>query len=70
MPGFGLQPVDAWFTVHGEVPQMLTGALAQDRDEMIDALRSEEWTKLHGELMTYVTNYEQKIVRAKSSLQF
>lgn len=66
----GLQPIDAWYTVHGDAPQILAGVLAEDRETLSQALRSTEWQELRTELMSYVTNYSQKIVRATNSFQF
>lgn len=66
----GLQPVDAWYTVHGDAPQILTGVLAEDREALRRALSSSEWQELRRELMTYVTNYSQKITKATGYFQF
>ncbi len=65
----GLQPVDAWYTVYGDGPQMLVGVLAEDRETLREALRSSEWEELRDDLMGYVTSYDQKIVRATGSFQ-
>lgn len=65
----GLQPVDAWYTVYGDGPQMLTGVLAEDRETVGKALRSSEWRELREDLLNYVTNYNQKVVRATGSFQ-
>lgn len=65
----GLQPVDAWYTVYGDAPQMLAGVLAEDRETLREAMESAEWRELHDELMTYVMNYDQKVVKATSSFQ-
>lgn len=65
----GLQPTEAWFTVYGEGPQVLTGGIAEDLDTMKDILASKEWADLHDNLLEYVTSYRQKIVRATGSLQ-
>lgn len=65
----GLQPVDAWYTLHGDAPQMLAGVLAEDRHVLREALDSSEWRELRGELMKYVTNYHQKVVKATGSFQ-
>jgi hypothetical protein len=62
----GLQPIDAWYTVHGNAPQMLTGVLADDRQSLERALSSVRWQELHDQLLTFVTNYQQKIVKATS----
>ncbi len=65
----GLQPTEAWFTVYGEGPQVLTGGIAEDLDTMKEILASKEWADLHDTLLEYVTSYRQKIVRATGSLQ-
>lgn len=66
----GLQPVEAWYTVHGDAPQVLAGVLAEDREILRQVLGSTEWQKLRTELMSYVTNYNQKVVKATNSFQF
>jgi len=65
----GLQPTEAWFTLYGDCPQVLTGGVAEDLPTMRRILASQEWKDLHSKLLDYVTNYEQKIVRATGTLQ-
>jgi hypothetical protein len=65
----GLQPTEAWFTLYGECSQVLTGGVAEDLTTMRQILASPEWQDLHSKLLDYVTNYEQKIVRATGTLQ-
>ena len=65
----GLQPTEAWFTLYGDCPQVLTGGIAEDLATMKDILNSDDWKELHAKLQEYVHNYEQKIVRASSGLQ-
>lgn len=65
----GLQPTEAWFTIYGDRPQVLTGGITEDLDTMQRILSSKEWERLHGRLLEMVTNYRQKIVRATGSLQ-
>ena len=65
----GLQPTEAWFTLYGDCPQVLTGGIAQDMPTMEGILDSKEWHKLHDKLLEYVHNYEQKIVRATGGIQ-
>jgi hypothetical protein len=66
----GLQPVEAWYTVHGNAPQILAGVLAEDREMLGRVLKSTEWRELRTELMSYVVNYDQKVVKATNSFQF
>ena len=65
----GLQPTEAWFTIYGECPQVLTGGITEDFATMQKILTSKDWEHLHGKLLDMVNNYSQKIVRATGSLQ-
>ncbi len=65
----GLQPTEAWFTIYGECPQVLTGGITEDLDDMRRILDSKEWQQLHSHLMDMVVNYQQKIVKATGPLQ-
>lgn len=65
----GLQPTEAWFTLYGDCAQVLTGGIAEDFDTMQGILDSDDWSELKGNLLDYVTNYQQKVVRATGTLQ-
>jgi len=65
----GLQPTEAWYTVYGDGPQILTGGVAGDIDSMNKILDSDEWKELRERLLTFVTNYQQKVVPANGSFQ-
>jgi len=65
----GIQPTEAWYTVYGEGPHMLTGGVADKLETMLQILESEEWKQLHSKLLEYVTDYNHKIVRARSRFQ-
>ena len=52
----GIQPTEAWYTIYGDGPQILTGAVTEDLQAMQDLLSSEEWAELRENLMKYVTN--------------
>ena len=65
----GVQPTEAWYTVFGDGPQILTGAVAEDLQTMQEILGSEEWQELKGKLFEYVTNFDFKIVRATGRFQ-
>jgi hypothetical protein len=38
----GLQPTEAWYTVYGEGPQILTGAVAEDGRNKVEAKEANE----------------------------
>jgi hypothetical protein len=65
----GIQPTDAWYTAYGDHPQILAGGIAEDWESMRKALASEEWRQLKKDLMAYVKDYKQKIVRADGGFQ-
>ncbi len=65
----GLQPTEAWYTVYGKSPQILTGAVANDLGTMRGILAGDEWRQLRARLQTYVANFEQKVVEASGRFQ-
>jgi hypothetical protein len=65
----GLQPTEAWYTLFGDAPQILTGGVTDDVDKMRQILDSEDWAELRGQLLEYVTNFEYKIVPASGRFQ-
>jgi hypothetical protein len=65
----GIQLTEAWYTVYGSGPQILTGAVAKDLETMTRILDSDEWHELKDELLAYVTNFEYKVVRDTGRFQ-
>lgn len=65
----GLQPTEAWYTVYGKGPQMLTGAVAHDLETMRSILHSEEWHQLCERLKQFVSGFSYKVVRATGRFQ-
>ena len=65
----GIQPTEAWYTIFGDGPQILTGGVAEDLATMKSILASEEWQDLQTKLFEYVTNFNFKIVRATGKFQ-
>jgi hypothetical protein len=65
----GLQPTEAWYTVYGKGPQIVTGAVSDDLEAMHQILIGEDWRKLREELQDYVTNYSQKVIQANGRFQ-
>ena len=67
MKRVGLQLTSAWLAIYGECPQILMEGTAEDLSAMRQALDSAEWKKLQEQLLEYVDNYQQKIVRANAT---
>jgi hypothetical protein len=65
----GIQPTEAWYTVYGNAPQILTGAVTEDRKTMDAILKGEEWQTLRDKLLTFVNNFAYKIVPAVGNFQ-
>lgn len=65
----GIQPTEAWYTVFGDGPQILTGAVAEDLTTMQSILASGDWKSLQDKLFEYVVNFNFKIVRATGRFQ-
>lgn len=65
----GLQPAEAWYTIYGDAPQILTAMVAEDIDSVRRALRTGEWRAIKDKLLTYVVNYSERAVPAGTRFQ-
>lgn len=65
----GMEPTDAWFTMYGDQPQILAGAEMPSISSLERVLNSPEWQNLIQELLTYVENFNYKIVQARGGFQ-
>jgi hypothetical protein len=65
----GITPTEAWYTVYGDQPQILVGAVANDLATMQTVLESTEWQELMDKLDKLVHNRDQRLVKAKGRLQ-
>jgi len=65
----GIRPTDAWYTAYGDHPQILTGGVAEDLRSLRKALSTSEWRELKLELLTYVTDYNEKKIYASGGFQ-
>jgi len=65
----GMESADAWYTIYGEVPQILASGETSDLQAMERILRGDEWLKLRAKLLTYVMNFREKVVPAANRFQ-
>jgi hypothetical protein len=65
----GWQPTEAWYTLYGDAPQILTAGITDSVDKMREILDSDEWEELRSRLLEYVTNFEYKVVPATGRFQ-
>jgi len=65
----GMEPSDAWFTMYGKQPQIMVAAKMPDIASLQKILNKPEWDALIQRLLTYVENYNYKIVDARTGFQ-
>jgi len=65
----GVQPTEAWYTVWGNAPQILSGCVAEERATIDNLVESEDWKALVERMQNYVTNFNYKIVPAVGHFQ-
>lgn len=68
MAALGLQLTDAWYTIYGDAPQILIGAVATEQT-MEQALQSPDWEDLLRRLKRFVVNYRQRVVPSTGRFQ-
>ena len=66
---FGLQPMDSWFTLWGDVPQVTVGWVSEDVSAIRQALATPEWRKLMTRLDDFVTDFEHRVVPVTGRFQ-
>ena len=65
----GLEPSDAWLTIYGDQPQILTGVQVNNLNSLNSVLSSQEWDSMVVKLLDYVENLEIKTVKGKPGFQ-
>ena len=62
-------PPQAWYQVWGDGKQVLAGGATADYETMDKALESEAWSSFQERLLTYVTDFELKVVEGTGGFQ-
>ena len=65
----GLEPSDAWLTIYGDHPQILTGVQVKSLSSLDSVMTSEEWDQMIAKLLDFVDNLEIKKVKSKPGFQ-
>jgi hypothetical protein len=65
----GLEPSDAWLTIYGDHPQILTGVQVKSLSFLNNIIASQEWDLMITKLLDYVDNLEIKKVKTKPGFQ-
>ncbi|MBI3912713.1 MAG: hypothetical protein HY327_00750 [Chloroflexi bacterium] len=66
----GLMNIGVWQTVYGKYPARLLVFVADDEDTLENALDSDVWKKMEGELKPMITNYTCRVVAYEPGFQF
>lgn len=69
MQRLGLEPTDAWFTMYGDHPQIIAGMKIGSQQALEGVLQSIEWMNLTERLLTFVTDFNYKVVPARKGFQ-
>jgi hypothetical protein len=65
----GIRPVDVWYTLYGEQPQIMIAAKTQSQAALNVAMASKEWQRLLDSLVQFVENFSYKIISARTGFQ-
>jgi len=69
LEGMGIQPTDAWYQVWGHGKQVLAGGASSTYEEMENALESETWQSFQAKLLTFVSDFELRVVEGTGEFQ-
>lgn len=65
----GISPVDAWYTMYGDQPQIMITAKTQSQASLNVVMASKEWQQLLENLSKYVENFSYKVISAQTGFQ-
>ena len=66
----GLEIENAWYTLYGDVPQILIAGVAPSEQTLHQILSSRDWGALLENLSEYVNNFQTKTVPDRDRFQF
>lgn len=65
----GIRPVDAWYTMYGDQPQIMVAARTQSQSALNVVMASKEWLLLLENLLRFVENFSYKVIPAQTGFQ-
>jgi hypothetical protein len=65
----GMEPSDAWYTVYGNQPQIMTTAQMSSLGAFQTMLGSADWNNLTQSMLDYVENFNYKVVPWRGGFQ-
>ena len=67
--GLGISPVDLWYTLYGNQPQIMIAARTQSQAALNVAMASKEWQRLIENLLQFVDNFSYKVISDRTGFQ-
>ena len=64
-----IRPVDAWYTMYGNQPQIMISAKTLSQAALNVAMASKEWQRLLENLLKFVENFSYKVIPARTGFQ-
>jgi hypothetical protein len=65
----GIRPVDVWYTMYGEQPQIMVAVKTQSQSALNVAMASKEWQRLLDNLLQFVENFSYKVIPSRTGFQ-
>ena len=65
----GIRPVDIWFTMYGDQPQIMVAVKTQSQASLNVVMASKEWLLLLESLLKFVENFSYKVIPAQTGFQ-
>ena len=65
----GIRPVELWYTLYGEQPQIMIAAKTQSQAALNIAMASKEWQRLLDNLLQFVENLSYKVIPSRTGFQ-
>ena len=65
----GIRPVDIWYTLYGDQPQIMVAAKTQSQASLNIVMASREWLLLLENLMKFVENFSYKVIPAQTGFR-
>ncbi len=69
LQGLGMEPSDAWYTMYGEHPQIMTAVKMPSISTLQQTLELKDWLDLTQHLLEFVENFVYKVVQARNGFQ-
>jgi len=70
LQNMGLYMAAVWHTAYGEYPIRQIEFLSDSRETIQEVFQSKRWEQLERKLLTFILNYERKLVRYQDRFQF